>query len=117
MKVYSQQLEKWEMQRVLPAVIEQYGGCSSVTTDACGSLRKQVADIVKPMVEKGVCEQLLDIWHQQKGIYSKYVAFIDSKWGVLPRRTGDDGKPISNSMADIQENAAQKRKCENWQGG
>ena len=107
--VCSQQLEKRGMARVLPAVIDRYGGCSSVTTDACGSLRKQVADIVKPLVIKGECEQLLDIWHQQKGIYSKFIAYIDSKWGSLPRRTGDDGKPISNSMADIQENAAQKK--------
>ena len=69
------------MGKVLPTLIQRYDGCSSVTTDACGSLRKQVADIVKPMVEKGECEQLLDIWHQQKGIYSKFVAYIDAKWG------------------------------------
>jgi hypothetical protein len=72
--VCSQQLEKRGMARVLPAVIDRYKGCSSVTTDTCGSLRKQVADIVKPMVDKGECEQLLDIWHQQKGIYSKFIA-------------------------------------------
>ena len=107
--ICSQQLEKRGMGKVLPAVIERYDSCSSVTTDACGSLRKQVADIVKPMVEKGECEQLLDIWHQQKGIYSKYCAFIDSKWGVLPPRHGEDGKRIPNSMADIQENALQKK--------
>ena len=48
------------------------------------------------------------------------MAYIDSKWGTLPRRTGDDGKPISNSMADIQENAAQKkemRKLVRWMRG
>jgi hypothetical protein len=99
--VCSQQLEKRGMGKVLPVVIERYGGLSGVTTDACGSLRKQVGDIVKELVEKKECEQLLDIWHQQKNIYSKYVAYIDSKWGVLPQRIGDDGKKILNTMADI----------------
>ena len=90
------------MGKVLPVVIERhYKGCSSVTTDACGSLRKQVSDIVKPLVEKGECEQLLDIWHQQKGIYSKFVAYIDSKWGVLPPRHDQNGKRIPNAMAEI----------------
>ena len=67
------------MAQLLPAVIDRYKGCSSVTTDACGSLQKQVADTVKPMVEKGEFGQLLDIWHQQKRIYWKYIAYIDSK--------------------------------------
>ncbi len=52
--------------------------------------------------------------------YFKYVAYIDSKWGVLPQRIGDDGKKISNSMADIQENAAQKKemqKLARWMRG
>ncbi len=71
--VCSQQLEKRGMAKVLPAVIKQYRGCSSVMTNACGSrLRKQVAEIVKEMVENRKYKQLLNIWHQQKNIYSKY---------------------------------------------
>ena len=72
------------------------------------------------MVRKGECEQLLDIWHQQKGIYSKFVAYVSAKWGVLPPRIGDDGKKISNTMADIKENAAQKKemlKLARWMRG
>ena len=124
--VCSQQLEKIGVGKALPAVIEQYGGASSVTSDSCGSLLNQVADIIKPLVDKGECEQLRDIWHQQKGVYSKFVVFVDAKWGTLPVRYTEAsekhpaGQRISNSMSDIKENAARKqeaKKLARWMRG
>ena len=71
--VSSQQFEKIGIGKGLPAVIEKYGGRSSVTSDSCVSLLKQVKGIVQELLKKkGEREQLRDIWHQQKRIFTKW---------------------------------------------
>ena len=113
--VSSQQLEKIGVGKGLPAVIAKYGGASSVTSDSCGSLLKQVKGIIQPLLDQGTCEQLRDIWHQQKGIYTKWIAFIEAKWGVLPAEFSEPcdkfpkGKRIPNKLSVIQEHAAQRK--------
>ena len=124
--VSSQQLEKLGVGKGLPAVIEKYGGCSSVTSDSCGSLLKQVKGIVQELLDKGECEQLRDIWHQQKGIFTKWGNYVDSKWGALPAMMEEPsekfpkGRRIPNKMADIQEHSAQRKemkKLARWMQG
>ena len=96
------------METVFPAVIERYNRRSSVTTDTCGSLRKQVADIVKPMVNKGECEQLLSGINKKE--FTRNIAHSMTQSGASSRpRHSEDGMRIPNTMADNQENALQKK--------
>ena len=78
------------------------------------------------MLDKGECEQLRDIWHQHKGIYSKWNAYVDSKWGALPAEFSEPtekfpkGKRIPNKLSAIQDHAAQRKemkKLARWMRG